>query len=354
MADGAASPSQHAHLDTCESCRQRLAERQAALAAFAGLVEGTAVPPRLRARVMAGIEHAAGASGATTIRAGAPERPWLRRLVLPVATIAGVAIFVFTVLPRLGAPTALSASEVIGRSVRALGQAAGVERLEYDLRIEGLNSPLLAGGGDQSLTVRHTIDHDTGRFLIGKYAADGALVGGMAENPATGIRTMVIQADGHRYVARLALPPGPRLSMPQLARTVLRTWLGIVQASGSRGLTMSKSAEGNRFIVQAPGLSGESTGVWDLQSARIVIDAQDYHIVELDTRGQVLGTQYHVSFVLRSRQVGTPASDSDFEFKPEAGDIVLDGPATDNPIWDVGSAALRKLSVLASTPAGIR
>ncbi len=353
-ADSAASPSQAAHLDACASCRQRLEERRAAIAAFGDLMEGTAVPPRLRARVMAGIAGADRASGATTIRPAESRRPWLRPLVLPIATVAAIALVVFAVLPRFGAPTEISASEVLGRSVLALGQVAGVERLEYDLRIEGLDPQLLVGGGDQSLTVRHIIDHDSGRFLVGKYAPDGTLAAGMAENPVAGIRTMVVHANGRRYVARLALPSERLLSIPQLARTMLRTWLGIVQASGSRGLTLARSPEGDRFIVQAPGLPADPGSAWNLEGARIVVDAQDYHIVELDTRGQMLGRQYHVSFMLRHREVGTQATDSDFEFKPEAGDVVLEGPASDNPIWDIGSAALRRLSAVAPTPAGSR
>ncbi len=353
MADKLASPSQTAHIEICASCRQRLERRRAAIAAYDDLVE-EAVPPHLRARVMAEIGRADRASGATTMRTDAPRRPWLLRLALPVASAVGVALIVFMVLPRLGAPTKLSASEVLGRSVHALGEVAGVERLEYEVRLEGLHSPLLAEGGDESLTIRHTIDHEGGRFLVGKYAADGTLVAGMAENPVAGTRTMVIHMNRHRYVARLALPPEPRLSIPQLARTLLRTWLGIIQASGSRGLTMSRSAEGSQFIVQAPGVPADPASAWDLQGARLVIDAQDYHIVEVDTRGHLMGSAYHVSFALRNRQVGTQANDSEFEFGPEPGDLVLEGQATDNPFWDVGSAALRRLSVLASTPGGSR
>ncbi len=352
MADQGVSPSQATHLETCPSCRRRLEDRRASVAAFAAMVDGTAVPPGLRARVMAGIERAERASGATTIRPVAAPRLWPRRIALPLATVAAIALVVFALLPRFGAPTDLSASVVLGRSVQALGATSGVERLEYDVRIEGVNSPWLSG--DDTLTVRHTIDHDRGRFLIGKYAADGSLVAGMAENPVAGTRTVVLRAGGHRYVARLTLPPEPRLSFPQLARTLLRTWLGIVQASGSRGLTLAKSPEGNQFIVQTPSVPADPASAWDLQGARIVVDAQDYHLVEVDTRGTLLGRQYHVSFVLRQRQVGTEAADGDFEFASEPGDVVLEGEGSDNPIWDVGSAALRRLSAAGSMSAATR
>jgi hypothetical protein len=354
IADGASPAPQKAHLEACAPCRQRLDARREAMAAFGVMLDRTNVPPGFKSGVMTAVSRADKASGATTIRNDARPRRWAWQLGLAGATVLFAALVIYALLPRLGAPTELSAAEVIGRSVHALGEMKGVERLEYQLRIEGVHSPLLAESGDERLTIRHTIDHDSGRFLVGKYAADGTLVAGIAENPAGGVRTMVIRMNGRRYVARLALPQAPRLSMPQLGRTLLRTWLGILQASGSRALTLSRSPEGARYVVQMPGLESDPASAWDVQDARLVIDAADYHIVEADTRGHLLGSPYHVSFMLRSRQVGLRVDDGDFEFVPEPGDLVLEGEATDNPFWDVGSAALRRLAAQAPESAGSR
>jgi hypothetical protein len=349
--DGVGSPGQQAHADRCATCRQRLAERGTALEAFGDLVNAGPVPPELERRVLEALEGTTRVAGGTTLRPSTTPRVGLYRVVLPVAVAAVVAVFVFAVLPRLGAPTEISAAEVVARSAHALGEAVGVERLEYEFRMDGVRSPLLSNDQDLAAIVRQVIDHDGGRFLAGKYAPDGTLIAGMAEDPVAGTRTMIVRIEGRRYVTRLALPPGPRVSLPKLARTLVRTWLGLLQASGATSLSLSRTSEGGLFVVQSPQLSVEPGGAWDLESARLVIDANDYHLVEVDTRGHLLGSAYHVSFRLRTRELGGTAHEGDFAFQPEPGDFVLDGDASDNPFWDIGSAALRSLAAKSAPPA---
>jgi hypothetical protein len=346
LADGELPAERTAHVESCASCRERLEERRAALGAFRELMDGAPVPLGLGGRVMASVARAGRAAGATTLRPGVAAPRWPRRLALATVAAGVVILVVFALLPRLGAPTQLSASEVIGRSLQALDQVSGVERLEYDLRYEGFHSDLLGGEEEQALVIRQTIDHDTGRFLIAKYATNGRLVAGIAEDPVARVRTMIVATNGRRYVAKLRLGDGPHISIPVAVRTVLRTWLAFVQASGSRNLTLATTDQGGQFIVQAPQVPGDSGGVWGLEGARIVIDARDYHLVSLDTRGHLFGSPYHVTFLLRHRQVDASAPDSDFVLPGEPGDLVLEGDATDNPFWDVGMAALRRLDAV--------
>ncbi len=342
-ADRELPPDRRAHLEACAACRARQAARQASLDAFAEWIDRTEVPAGLKDRVTSAVTRDDRAGGATTLRSVPRARSWRSQLTLAAGAAAVVAFIVFGLLPRVGEPTKLSAAEILGRSLQALGEVSGVERLEYDLRFEGLHSPLLGGQSQDSAVIRQIIDHDHGRFLITRRAADGALVAAIAEDPAAGVRTMMVRADGRRYVARLALPPGPRMSLPKLARTLLRTWLGIVQASGARNLALTTTPEGGQFVVNAPEMAAADGGAWLLHSARIVIDARDYHLVELDTRGALFDSPYHVSFRLRHREVDAGAPDADFELAAGPGDVVLEGEATDNPFWDLGAAALRRL-----------
>ena len=67
--------------------------------------------------------------GATVLRARRPS-PWRNvGLISALATAAVIALVVYGVLPRLGAPTTLSASEVLERSLQTISSGQGVERV---------------------------------------------------------------------------------------------------------------------------------------------------------------------------------------------------------------------------------
>ena len=341
--DGGLAPDRRPHADSCALCRARAEAQHAAEDAFADLVAGIEVPSGLGERVRAAILRAQQTRGATTLRRAVPGHPGLRRLVPLALGAAVVVVVVFALLPRLGAPTELSASEVLGRSAQALVELSGVEQLEYDLRVEGFRPSQLSPTEGTTFVIHQIIDHATGRFLVARYAEDGTLAAGIAEDPAGGLRTMVVSAYGRRYVARLALPAGPRRSLPEAVRTIVRTWLGVVQASGARNLSLATTAEGQQVVVQAAGPAAAGGDAWAMQGARIVVDAHDYHIVALDARGQLFGRPYRVSFKLRERRLDATAPDSDFVLPSAPDDVILDGEASDNPLWDVSAAALRRL-----------
>lgn len=153
----------------------------------------------------------------------------------------------------------------------------------------------------------------------------------------------MVSAHGRRYVARLALPPGPHLSIPEAARTLVRTWLGVIQASGARNLSLATGADGQQFVIQAAVPASGTGGAWEMRGARIVVDAHDYHIVEIDARGQLFGKPYQISFRLRDRRLDASVPEDEFVLPALPGDVILDGEATDNPFWDLGAAALDRL-----------
>src|SRR5215471_12645496 len=119
IVDGEAGDAVRAHLSGCERCRSRVEERRRLMADVTSAVDAEgAMPARLEFRLREALEATRPVRGATVLR-GSPARPtWKRAGVLSaLATAAGVVLVVAVLLPRMGAPTTLSASEVLGRSL---------------------------------------------------------------------------------------------------------------------------------------------------------------------------------------------------------------------------------------------
>jgi hypothetical protein len=59
--------------------------------------------------------------------------------------------------------------------------------------------------------------------------------------------------------------------------------------------------------------------------------------VEFSVAGTLSGQPFTLEFALRLRMLGNVVAvpQPDFELKPEPGDVVLQGDATNNPVWDV-------------------
>jgi hypothetical protein len=349
LADGEADATARAHLDTCEGCRARLDERRAALGAFAEAMENEAVPANVARRVAAALDRQRPA-GATTLRRPDSAPSWPRRVWLPgLAAAAVVVLAVFVVWPAFDRSTKLSAAEVLDRSLQTLALGSGMERLDYEFQVEEVHAAFFADAPGP-YRIREVIDHDhPGRFCFSRLAADGTLQSALAEDPLTGMRTMLVRLDGQRYLGRFRLPAGPRLSLPAMGRSMMQTWIGLVQAGGSANLTVVDDGAGRRYVVQAPqfATSGEPAG-WALRGARVVVDAADYEIRELDVRGAIFGQPYHVSVRLLGREVraSEPGDDQEFTIAADPDDVVLEGEGTDMAPMDLGLSALGELGRL--------
>ena len=70
--------------------------------------------------------------------------------------------------------------------------------------------------------------------------------------------------------------------------------------------------------------------------------AADARIVEFSATGQIAERPFGIEFVLKNRVVRaeTAADQSAFDITPRPGDIVLQGNASSNPMWDVIERAL--------------
>ncbi len=238
VADDEAPADLAGHIASCERCATRLAARREEMHRLTALMSGGDLPAAIDARVRRAIERApARSGGATTLRADAPAPRrvaigWLSAL----GTAAVVAIVVFAVLPRVGAPTTLSASEVLGRSLQSLSAASGVERLEYEL----IASPGEAGPH----RIEHLIDHDRpGRYRLARYGPDGAVVSAASQDPVTGHRMHFVRVDGRSYVIDLKTAQLD-LALPQMGKALVESAITMMQAMSPQSLSLQDTADG--------------------------------------------------------------------------------------------------------------
>jgi hypothetical protein len=297
------------------------------------------VTPSLDARVRQAIATGRPVRGATTLRE-APASGWRRTgWWSAAATAAALALFVFLVLPKLGAPTSISASEVLGRSLETLSSTSGVEMLDYEL--------FVAGAMTEPHRVQHLIDHDQpGRFRFTNARADGTIEAAISQDPAANRRLHLFRVDDQNYVVELKVGRGAPLSLPEMGQALVETAISMMQATSDQNLATVDTPEGRQYVVEMPRVTPASTAaVLDLYHARAVIDERDYRIREFEASGALLKQPYSVSFRLIRRSVRPSAEVSPDEFRlpVTAADVVLSGETAQDPLTDVLTVALREI-----------
>jgi hypothetical protein len=277
----------------------------------------------------------------------------------PLAAAAAVLLF-FVIVPGIDRRTTVSAAEILGRSRTALAaQSSGIEVLTYDLELAGVLADLVPEEQSGRFTVQELVDHDhEGRYRVVKLAADGKMVGGAADDPLRGTRARYMRADGRGFLLRFEGATSTFLSLPALKRTALQTFIGLMQAG--RMQTMREVQRGREacYEIVVPG-SGVTGMLVTLDRARAVVTAADARLVEFSAAGTAADRPFTIDFTLRSRELrpATTAQDSDFDLAAQPGDIVLQGDASNNPIWDVLARALGAIpagTAKAGSPGGSR
>jgi hypothetical protein len=353
VADGEAPLALHSHADACEACRARVESRWRDLRELGLLVERAFEPaPRFERQVRAALESRHEPRGATTIQAVHaktwPRRAWLSGLAAAVVVIAGLVI----IWPSVTGDATLSAAEILGRSLDTLADPNAVEFVEYELQLEGAASaagaPEIADG---ALRIQQVIDHTRpGRYRVVSLRLDGQLLSTMAQDPERRLRTARVRSGEDVFFFRLVgRPDHPqlRVSPPQIQRAYLRTVVSVMQATADQKLTTVEEAGETYYAVQVPPVLTEGDAAWELNEARALIRANDFLLKQLTARGTMLDQPFAISFKLVRRDV-TPAAQvqaSDFEIRPDPGDIAIEGDATDDPIGDVVRAALKELAM---------
>ena len=350
VADGEASADVRQHAAGCQHCAARVRERQAATAAMRDVIAGdTPVPPRLARRVDAALAGAE-TSGATRLRTGtaAPRRH--RAFWSAGVAVAATFIAVLFVAPLIREPATVSASEILAASATRLAQpvTSGVETLEYELVLDGVPRDLMPDQANGTYRVRQVIDHDNrGRFRYTSYTADGQLLSSIAQDPAQGRRVMAIRLNDQAYRFECTLPANTPLSLPEMEKLHMQASVGMMQASGNQRLQEIDTPDGKAYRIDVPKIAATATNpVWDLTEAEVVVDADDYRIIQLAVKGAFLKQPYSVSFRLLTRSVTANVAPEEFEMPEEAAAIVFRGEGTAVPARDALIAALDELARL--------
>jgi hypothetical protein len=346
VVDGEAGGDLRAHVDGCSRCSEQVGERRRDVAALTTLLTAGGGPsPRLEARVREAVVQGRPVRGATALRV-VPRRPWRRvGWVSALVTAAVVALVVFQVLPKLGAPTTLSASAILGRSLKTLSSVAGVEMLEYEL--------FVAGDMPGPHRIVQLIDHDLpGRFRFSNYGPNGVLESAIGQDSTTNRRVQLIRVDDRNYIVDLAASAGPKLSLPEMIQAVIETSITMMQATSDQTLTVLDTSAGRQYIIEMPPVTpATSAAIFDLSHARVVIDGRDFRLLEFEASGSVLKQPYSASFRLIRRTVRPAAAVPPEEFMIPAGpgDVVLSGESGVDPITDVLTVVLRELGRVKSS-----
>ena len=339
VVDNEADAASRAHAADCPRCQARADARRQQMTEIAALA-GDPVPPGFEARLRDAVVAGGPARGSTALRPSAPRggrhaMPWVSAL----AAAAVVGLIVFAGLPRFGAPAGLSASEILGRSLQTLTGVRGVERLEYELVFTGYSGPH---------RIEQLLDHDhPNRYRIAEFGPDGVLQSALSEDSIAGRRSHLVRVDGRNYVIELAAAQAPPFSLPQLAQAQVETVISMMQATSDQKLTTIDVPGGTQYVIQIPTVTpAAGASVVDLYQARVVIDAADFRIRELEASGTMFKQPYSVSFKLITRALRQTAPGSEFAIPVGPGDVLLKGEATNDPIADVLGTVLRELGRL--------
>ncbi|HLG59915.1 MAG TPA: hypothetical protein VI485_31540 [Vicinamibacterales bacterium] len=338
VVDEEANEESRGHAATCERCRARVDERRRQVNALSSQVEAEGTPsPAFEARLRHAMTTGRDVRGSTVLRPSAARSSWGRAgWISALATAGAVALIVFMLLPRLGAPTTLSANQILGRSLQTLTSGSGVERLEYEVTMDGMT----AG----PVVVRQVIDRNNPqRYKIESYTADGEIRTAISQDPQSQRRSQLIRVDGTNYIVRVGAIHNPVLSLPQMAQAIVETSIGLMQAKSDQQLTVQDGPDGRRYIIEIPPVMPASAATTlDIFGARAVISGEDFRIQEFEATGTLLKQPFSVSVKLRTQQYLGGAMPS-FEIVPGPGDVVLEGIAGDDPVTELLTTVLREL-----------
>jgi len=337
VADNEAPAEHRAHVDECAACaggvaaRRRLTERAVAAAGSPDMTH--AARAQMRRRIVD-----APASGATTLRAVRKTRRWTWGVPLAAAAAAALLVY-FVVVPGIDRQTTVSAAEILGRSQAALAApASGLEFVIYDLQLDGLLGDILPAEQAGRFTIQELIDHDhEGRYRIVKLSSDGRIVAGAADDTVHGTRSRYIRANGRGFLLRFEGATPTAMSIVSLKRSALQIFIGLMQTSTTQTLRELDRAGEHCYEISIPGVTVPATSLIVLDHARAVVTAADARLVEFSSAGRISGQPFMIDFAQRLRMVGATGSPgfANFDLTAEPGDVVLQGDATTNPLWDV-------------------
>ena len=346
---GDLSENDRAHLASCARCQQRVRDRESLMQTIGQAMRvQEAMPLATSLRVERALAEGA-VSGATRLRESRVARqPWpLAGRVMWSAGAVAIAtmLAVVFVAPIVRGPATVSAAEILVKSATQLATpiGAGIEMLEYDLVLDGVPREMMPESVDGAYRVRQIIDHDaTGRYVVATYGPGGQLLSSVAQDPAARRRVVAMLIDDQPYRFEFNVPENVALSLPEMERAHMQACVSMMLASGDKSLQVIDTAEGRRYRIQVPQVSGQTpTAMWDLTEALVVVDAADYHIVEFAVKGTFMKQPYSVSYRLIARSLGARVAADAFEVPRDPRAIEIEGEGSAIPARDVLVASLR-------------
>ncbi len=349
VADREAAPELIAHAEECSRCGARVRDvRQRASTLEAALATSPAMPPAVAERVRGAIGDSA-ARGATRLRGAPASRPfWLRAGWSTAAVVAAAIVAFVFVIPAIRGPETVSAAGILAESANRLSQVpqSGVEVREYELALDGMPRELMREHADGVYRIRQAIDHGKpGRFRFASYTADGRLLTSIAQDPVTRNRVSLLRVEDQYYRFEFIIPATELPSLPEIERLHMEASIAMMRASGQQMLQETTVAGRKQYLIEVPQVSAPNAqAVWDLTHARVLVDAEDYRVTELQVSGTFLKQPYSVSYKLISRVVEPTVDPAMFDVPSQPGEIVIAGDGTANPAADMLMGALRELA----------
>jgi hypothetical protein len=342
-ADDEASLFERQHLKSCVACRERVNEARRAGDELMAMSRSVAVPASLRDRVGRMFTERRAYTGATTLRQAARTRRSSARLWLTAAAAAALAVVV--ALPPLDAPRTLSAAEILDRSLQTFSAGSGTELREFDL---ALQVPRIATVQNGVFRIEQLVDHETpGRYRMVRYAPDGTWLDAISEDPLAGTRTALVRIDGQPFAFRFTIDPGHTLGLRDLERHHVEAMIRVLQSAAGQTVQEVDEVGGRRYVVELPQVSdATASGLWELSRARVVVDADEFRILELAVTGSYMAEPFSVSFHLRRREMlpSAQVASERFEVPADAGAITIDAAGTDDLGRDLLASALREVA----------
>jgi hypothetical protein len=156
-----------------------------------------------------------------------------------------------------------------------------------------------------------------------------------------------VRVNGRGFLLRFEGAEPTALSVVALKKSAMQIFIGLMQMSTAQ--TMREIDRGGEpcYEITIPAVTVPATSIVSLDRARAVITAAESRLVEFSAAGTLSGQPFTIDFAQRFHAWNGTDTD-DFDIAAQPGDVVLEGNASNNPLWDVLTRVLEAVPSAAS------